>query len=168
MYALWRRSARIAALACILARESGKVSPDRAMLAGLVHDIGAIAVVAGSDAHPELAHEPGALDAAVDALRTQFGSMILRAWEFADDLVAAAVEVDDWQRDSARADCCDLVQVAVVLSRLGTPAFAAAPKLTALASFRKLELGDPTPDGALAVVREADEAITALERTLAP
>ena len=139
-----------------------------AMLAGLTHDIGAIAVVTGADAYPDLSHEPGALDAAVDALRTQFGSMILRSWEFPDDVVAAAVEVDDFERDSVHADCCDLVQVAVVLSHLGTPEFAAMPKLAALPAFRKLELGDPTPDGTLAVIEEADEAIAALEKTLAP
>ena len=70
--------------------------------------------------------------------------------------------------DHFHADCCDVVQVAVVLSRFGTPEFASAPKLASLPAFAKLELGELTPDGTLAVIDEADAAIAALEKTLAP
>ena len=168
MQALWRSSARVGALCCVLARETKIVPPDRAMLAGLVHDIGAIAVVAGANDYSELIGTPGALDRAVEALRGQFGSMILRSWKFTDDIVACAIEMDAWDRTPVHPDCCGLVQVARVLNTVGTGQFARMPKLTTLPAFRRLKLGWLSSENVFTFLKEADETIAELEHALNP
>lgn len=49
--------------------------------------------------------------------------MILRNWGFADGIVAAVLEGDNWTRDeeNLQADCCDVAQMAQILSTVGTP-----------------------------------------------
>lgn len=168
MNTLRRESARIAALCCVLARESKCVPPDMAMLTGLVHDIGSIAVVAGAESYPELTGRPDALDTAVSALRGQFGSMVLRAWEFPDDIVAGAVEMDAWSRQVERADCCDVVQVARVLNAHDTPTADGMPCLVELPAYLRIFPGETSEERAMTLVAQADSAIREIEEVLFP
>ena len=69
-----------------------------------------------------LLSDPAQLDLALAKLRGQVGAMILRKWEFPDDIVTTAIEVEDWNREPrTTADCCDVVMVAQLLSYVGTP-----------------------------------------------
>ena len=45
MRQLWKHSTRVAALCFVLAKQTRAFPPDQALLAGLIHDIGEIAVI---------------------------------------------------------------------------------------------------------------------------
>src|SRR3974377_2447455 len=52
--ALWQQSVLVAALCFVVARRTDKVSPDTAMLTGLVHGVGKLYILTHSMKHPAL------------------------------------------------------------------------------------------------------------------
>lgn len=113
MLTLWEHSRRIAALARVLADKVGNFNSHEALLAGLVHDIGGLAVIGYARDFPEVVEQPAALKATLDALRGQLSPMILSKWQLPDELVSAAKEAENWLRDHpGKPDYADLVIVA--------------------------------------------------------
>ncbi len=114
MAELWEHSRRIAALTRVLGDKVEKrFNPHESLLAGLVHDIGGLAVIAYARDFPEVAGNPAALESSIAALRTQLGGMILSKWQVPPELVTAAKEAENWLRQGpGPADYADLVIVA--------------------------------------------------------
>jgi len=167
MRALWLHSTTVAAISTLLARRTPGISPDRALLAGLLHDVGALIVIARAESYPELAAGERALDTAIGKLRGQLGAMALRRWGFDDEVVETAVEAEEWRRDKRpQADLADVVLVAQLLSLVGTGQLKAYPPLGELPARRKLALGELGPAECLAVIEGAKGNIEALKRSL--
>ena len=59
---LWAHVTEVGALAYVLAKLTPGLKPDQAMLAGIVHDIGAIPVIMYADRHPALMQDLDGLD----------------------------------------------------------------------------------------------------------
>jgi HD-like signal output (HDOD) protein len=168
MQELWRHSTHIAAISNCVAKKTPGINPDRALLAGLVHDIGALSVIMRAAHYSELLSDAAQLDLAVAKLRGQVGAMILRKWEFPDDIVTTAIEVEDWNRNpDITADCCDVVMVAQLLSYVGTPKAKDSPPVLKLPATQKLAAGGLEPQECLGIIDEAAEAIQDLQKALA-
>lgn len=117
MTRLWSHSTRVAATAHGLARLFRGLDREQALLAGLVHDIGAIPLLTNSVLYPELTGNTALLDQAVDKYRGQTGAMILRYWRFPDNLAAVPLHAEDWYRQTAAPtpDYADLIAVSQLL-----------------------------------------------------
>jgi len=114
MNGLWRRSTLVAASAAVLARTLPGFLPDRALLAGLIHDIGAVPMVGHAYRYPELADDDSLLEATIDAYSAPVGELILRRWHFPDDLVQIPARTATWERSQdGDGDYADLVSVAL-------------------------------------------------------
>ncbi len=165
MRQLWKHSTRVAALCFVLAKQTKAFSPDQALLGGLIHDIGEIAILAylaKYTAADSLGEEQ--IEAVVTALRAQVGGMILRYWDFAPEFVTVALEAEDWHRDPGpQPDYCDLVIIAQLHSFVGTPRLAGLPPMNELPAFNKLPLGDLTPQNSLKILDEAQEQVRTAE-----
>ena len=167
MLELWRHSTLVAAISTLLSKRTGRFNPDRVLLAGLVHDIGALAIINRAAHYPNLLSDSHRLDIAIAKLRGQVGAMILRKWEFTEDLVTTALEVEDWERDPApEPDCCDVVLIAQVLSFIGTSKLLAVPPFPKLPAFRKLAIDGMSPEECLSVIDEAGDAVAELHACL--
>ena len=165
MRQLWKHSTRVAALCFVLAKQTRTFPPDQALLAGLIHDIGEIAILTylGKYTAQESLKEEQ-VDSVVTALRGQVGGMILRYWDFAPEFVSVAMEAEDWRRDPGPdPDYCDLVIVAQLHSFVGTPRMTSLPTLNELPAFTKLPLGELTPQNSLKILDEAQEQIRTAE-----
>jgi HD-like signal output (HDOD) protein len=57
----WEHSVQVAAIARVLARHLGRVQPDQAMLAGLVHNIGVFYLMYRAAEYPEYRHDEAAM-----------------------------------------------------------------------------------------------------------
>ena len=115
MLALWEHSRRVAALAQVLGDKVGGFNPHEALLAGLVHDIGVLAVIGYARDFSDVAEQPVALESSIRSLRTQLSGMILAKWQLPTEIVTAAKEAENWRRDGiAKADYADLVIAAQV------------------------------------------------------
>jgi hypothetical protein len=75
---LWEHSTRVAAGASVLARHAGTVDPEQALLAGLVHDIGELAIIQYANQSNLSSISDADLDVAVKHLKGPLGAMLLR------------------------------------------------------------------------------------------
>jgi len=163
MVELWMHSTMVAALATVLARRLAEFSPDRALLAGLVHDIGIVPMLAHAHAYEELVHNPELLEATIAEYRGQIGAMILRRWKFPDDMITLALEAKQWQRQhNGPGDYGDLV---IIAQLHGAAGMGGLPAPTAVPAFQRLGLDRLGVDGR-SILDEAREEVADVQRLL--
>ena len=159
MQEMWARSARLAALSAVLAKRAGAFSPDRALLGGLLQDIGALPVLNALERRKD---EPPAIErvyATIEELAGKVGATLLTHWGFDDEMVEVARSRGNWFRDSgARADLADLVLIARLHAGIGAPG-ARCPRIDRVPAFAKLPLGPLGTDESLVLLAEAESEV---------
>ncbi|MCB1760706.1 MAG: HDOD domain-containing protein [Gammaproteobacteria bacterium] len=122
MEALWQHSVAVASKSALLAGSFAHLNRDEAMLAGLIHDVGAIPILLKAKDHQFLLDDERKLDKLVHALHMSVGKFMLSLWNFDPAMVEVAAEHDRLERNSASAqvDYVDIVQVANVLCHEAT------------------------------------------------
>ncbi|MCB1762912.1 MAG: HDOD domain-containing protein [Gammaproteobacteria bacterium] len=118
MEALWRHSVSVASKAALLCEHFPHLNRDEAMLAGLIHDVGAIPILLKAKDHQLLLDDEKKLDKVVYALHMSVGKFMLTLWNFDPAMIDVAATHDKLDRDppGEQVDYVDLVQVANVLS----------------------------------------------------
>ena len=152
MQKLWEHSTQVAAISHVLARKLTRLKPDEAMLAGLLHDIGALPILVKAENTPELLQNPAAVDDLIDKLHASVGRLILESWKFPAELVTVAAEHENLARVSDQVDYTDVVTVANLHSHLGTKHRHATAKFSEVPAFTKLGL---TPETSVTTLEEA-------------
>ena len=118
---VWAHSVEVAAVARAFAPQCPGVTPDQAMLAGLLHDIGALPILYFVEQNDKLLRTEGLLERLLAEVHTRIGGELLSAWEFPPALIAVAAEHENLQRKhEGGPDLVDLVQVANLQHRAGT------------------------------------------------
>jgi HD-like signal output (HDOD) protein len=108
----WEESVKIAALSRVLATNHDHLDNDQAMLAGLIHNIGALPVLAMAENHDELLQDEGELDRVIDSLSPIIGTRILKSWEFPASLIEVTQHYLDFDYDNPeRVDYAEVVLV---------------------------------------------------------
>jgi HD-like signal output (HDOD) protein len=111
---------RISAISHTLAMSQPHLDAEQAALAGLVHDIGKLPLRSYLEADAQLSQDQQLCQQLELALHPAVGGLLLRHWKFPDELVQAAEEHEDMERDPAvKADYADLV-IAANLLHYGT------------------------------------------------
>lgn len=164
MQRLWEHSAEVAAMSHVLARKFTSLKPDEAMLAGLIHDIGALPILAKLENYPEIMINPAAIDEVVDKLHTSVGRLILETWKFPPDLIAVTHQHEDLNREAPGVDYVDIVMVANLHSYIGTQHRHAKANWAAVPAFQRLGL---TPDQSISALEEARAEVAEVKSLLA-
>ncbi|MCB1759505.1 MAG: HDOD domain-containing protein [Gammaproteobacteria bacterium] len=160
MHKLWRHSTEIAALCYVLARRGKRFNPEQAMLVGLLHDIGVVAVLNYIDKFPTEVTREEEIEDAVNSLRARTSSMILERWRFPSEFTVAAFEAEDWMRDTgSMPDYCDLVVTAQLHVLTGEAPQESIPCLSETTAYARLSLGELMPDSRLKFLDEERERI---------
>ncbi len=160
MKRLWKHSTHVAAICYVLAKKDSRFKPEHAMLVGLLHDIGIVAILNYARDFPDEATHAEPLDRAVQNLRAQIGSMILNKWGFPSDFVIAALEGEEWMRNKGAApDYCDLVVIAQLHSYIGDHKGQHLPAIDEVPAHRRLALGELTPRMSLKILEQAKDQI---------
>lgn len=155
MHALWQHSVLVGAVSYVLAGMTPGLDKDRALLAGLLHDIGALPVIDYASREPMLAQDADLLDEAIGALRGQIGAMVLRQWKFGNETVSIALEAEDWQRDPLpQAEYVDVIVIAQQLLRV-EQALDHLAEVMALPAWNKLARGRLDEALVVEILREA-------------
>jgi HD-like signal output (HDOD) protein len=164
---LWAHSRQVAAICHVLARKTKGLDPDRAMLAGLIHDIGAVPIISAAREYPELADNPEMLEKTINRLRGEVGTLVLKRWDFMDEFSDVAAHAEDWTRDTSNTtDYTDLVIVSQLHAYIGTPRMQKLPRLDLVPAFHKLAMGKLTPRHSLKYLDEAKNDVQAVETLL--
>lgn len=167
MLSLWEHSVKVSAICYVLAKVSDQFNPEHALLAGLLHDIGSVAVLSYAERFPEVANDDVKLEQVLADMRGRIGSAILRSWGFIDDLIVVARDAEDWLREhEGKADYTDLVIIAQLHTYIGQPEMAHLPTLDQVPALKKLEMGELTPKLSLKILDKAEEKIARAESLL--
>lgn len=155
MRSLWQHSVLVGAVSYVLAGMTPGLDKDRALLIGLLHDIGALPLIDYASREPALAQDVKMLDDAITALRGQVGAMVLRQWKFGSETVSIALEAEDWQRDPvAQAEYADAIIIAQQLL-LGEEQPGQLEQAMQLPAWHKLARGKLDAGLAADILREA-------------
>lgn len=167
LVAAWQHAVEIAALTVVLARLSPGLAADRALLVGLLHEIGAIPILKMAADHADLEATPGLLDEIVAGLAPRVSAMILEAWDFPEHFADAALNAQSWFREADEMpDYTDLVVVAHLHALVRRRAFELLPRLDETPAFRKLAVGNLSPQLSMLVLDESKTQIQELRSVL--
>jgi len=160
MEALWQHSVHVAALSFVLGRETPGIDSEQSLLAGLIHDIGAVAVLGGINRYPVLARRTEVLDYTLESLRIDVGLLTLRRWRLQETFGDVIREAENWQRiGCAIPQNVDVVILAQLHALVGSAHQTGLPRLDTVPAFSKLARGELTPRHSLTLLEEAEADI---------
>ncbi|MCP4301219.1 MAG: HDOD domain-containing protein [Gammaproteobacteria bacterium] len=149
----WEHCLNVAAISRILAKKNKLFSPDLAMLAGLIHGIGVLVIDDELLEHNHLMLDHLEIDHAIQIMRPEISSLLLRRWNFGDDLILVAEECGDWTRNhKASVDLCDLVLVSNYYGMLKSDKNYSLPLVSSIPAVGKLGI---TPEEIIIALRES-------------
>lgn len=168
MVEVWMHSSMVAAIASVLSKRIRGYMPDRALLAGLTHDIGVVPMLAHAEKYPELIRDPNLLEKTINEHKGQIGTMICRKWNFPDDLIEVPAFADEWMREQPNAaDYADLIVVSQLHSMHSSHVQGEYPLFSETPAFRRMKFLNPedqlSPSN---ILNEAREEIASVQKML--
>ena len=167
MQKLWKHSQHVACMCRLMANHLQGFDVEQAQLAGLIHDLGEVAILQYAQDNDDLRENPELLWSAVESLRPQITGMLLNQWNFGPEFVTVGEECEDWFRNPAdEPDLCDLVLIAQYHAMIGTPAMKKLPPVPTLPAFAKLGMGDLDIQQIIEFLKRSRVEIQAIEAHL--
>lgn len=160
MREVWNKSTEIAGICHVLCKHYTRLLPDQATLAGLVSQIGILPILTYAEDHSELLADSISLNHVIEAIHPIIGDKILRTWDFPEPIACIPSQLLDFQRNSAKVDYVDIVQVAMLQSYLGSEHPYTKLDWSTIPAFAKLGL-DPNVD-----MKEDEDLSDAMEAAM--
>ena len=155
--ALWQHSVSVAALAFVLGRATPGIDAEQALLAGLIQDIGAVAIIGGINQFPALTRRELVFDYIIASMRTELGLRTLRQWRLHSEFRDVVRDGRNWRRvGSAIPENPDVVILAQLHAMIGTSEQSRLPRIDTVPAFFKLAHGELTPRHSLSLLEEAE------------
>jgi HD-like signal output (HDOD) protein len=157
----WRNSIYLSSLCFVLAKESKTVSPEDALLAGLICDIGRIPILNFAEQQLDYAPNLMELKTALPFLSPAVGTLMLHNLGFPPDLVNVPRFSEDWFYESGDENLTliDIVILAKLHSYFGSRKAKYLPYLNTIPAYVKLNQGKLNADFSLNVLHKAQERI---------
>ena len=167
MQELWAHSSNVASISAVFAHKTPGFDPDRAMLAGLIHDIGIVPILTYADKQPEILENPKDLVETVKKLRADIGVQIIRKWDFPSDFEDVIINAENWRRTgSDKPDYTDIVMIAQLHSFIGKVDIKKMPKIDELPAYKKLVAGHMDADLSINILDQAKDEIAQIKKML--
>lgn len=112
----WEHSLRVAAIARVLARRIGRINPDEAMLAGLVHDIGIFYLVYRAADYPEYRDNRAAIVELISGWHEGIGESLLHILGLPERITDAVRDHDQLQNVETPCSVRDVLYFANLLA----------------------------------------------------
>jgi len=167
MQRTWNGSARLAATCAVLARSCTSLSPERALLAGLLQDIGVLPILSVLSKYENQLSSEAQIQGVIDRYAGQIGLVLLKHWDFGPDMVEVARSRGNWLRNPGpEPELADLVLVASLHEHIVAGHADDLPRLDQLPTFGKFPLGGLLPDSSLEVLEGEAAAVSNIMQAL--
>lgn len=165
MTQLWKRSVYISCLCYVLAKETKKVDPEEALLAGLIVDIGIVPFLSFVDNLPEDFYTEVELKEAMYFIRGAAGRSVLQKWDFPKEIIDIPYYANDWyQRQSDEITLLDIVVLAELHSKIGQKDRKEYPVISSIPAASKLDNATLSPIYSLTILHDAKDKVSAALR----
>jgi HD-like signal output (HDOD) protein len=162
MHQIWDRSVHISALSYAIARHVRHINAEQAMLAGLMHQIGAVPILTYI-ASQNMEVSPEELQHILNKLGALAGILVVRQWGLDDQCGIVIEECSTWDRDpSPQADLAD----AVLMAQLIYEQNPSLPTLDSVPAWHKLNLGELNEAMLPQAVEDAEIDIESIKQLL--
>lgn len=159
----WSHSCRIAALSFVLAKHLGTLNAERALLAGLIHEIGTTMLITTAVKLEGTLNFDNDFRFVARELAGPIGAMVLRAWHFPDSLVEVVLEPENYQKEpNEKPTLSDIVMLAHYHDVEPPPWSEKTPSAELLTRFPYLEKDSLDDNHRLRVVEEAGEELNSV------
>jgi len=101
---LWRKGTLVAAIAYVLARETGAAKPDAALVTGLLHNVGRLYILERIHDKSQGVPDAAVWDQILHDWHPRLGRLILEHWKFDPAIVAAVADQNAWNRPISASD----------------------------------------------------------------
>ncbi|HEU4655526.1 MAG TPA: HDOD domain-containing protein [Steroidobacteraceae bacterium] len=159
---LWQESTMVAALAYAIAARA-RVNADESMLAGLLHNVGKIYILARANRHASLFKDPPALAQVMRDWHANIGKAIVENWGFPEHISEAIGEHENIDRVVGHPDVTDVLTVAVMMSTFFGHEADLELNMQGVKAFWRLGLDN---EKCVHVMRDCTEEINALRSAL--
>ncbi|MDH5229599.1 MAG: HDOD domain-containing protein [Gammaproteobacteria bacterium] len=164
----WKDSVKVAAVGFTLARVTPGLDPDRAMLAGLVRNIGILPILTYAESHEEILKHEYEFGQLCKLAKTDLGVAVMEHWGFEDEFVQVIREADHWKRKGEKKpDYVDVVLIAQIHASFGQKdRFAVPEKFKDLPAFGKFPVFKLGEGASVELLKEAHDEMAELQRLL--
>ena len=158
---LWKQSIKVSSISHTLATLTKTVNPDEALLAGLVHNIGAIPIILFADSINREDYTSKDINLTTRALQGILGNIVLEKWEFPESLRQTPRQIENWYHsNSEQIDISDIVLLAKFHSYIGSKQMHNLPPIHTLPAFQKLGDNTLSPDMSIQALHDAKQQIS--------
>jgi HD-like signal output (HDOD) protein len=120
MRTVWAQSTQVASISAVLASNFTRLRADQALLAGLTHNIGTLPVLLFAEEHGRMIGDSITLDAVIEEIHGEIGALILRSWQFGEELAAVPSAYTRYDHGPHPISYVDVVMVAHLQRYAGT------------------------------------------------
>ena len=159
---MWQEATTVAALAYATAARTG-VNADESMLAGLLHNVGKIYILARANRHDSLFKDPAGLAQVLRDWHSNVGRAIVENWGFPEHISEAVGEHENIDRVNDKPDVTDVLTVAVMMVGFFGHEADLELNMQGVKSFWRLGLDN---DKCVHVMRDCADEISALRTAL--
>lgn len=160
----WERSATVAAFSHVVARRHSRVNPDTALLAGLLHSVGKLYILARGTKHPRLFADPAAFHAIELDWHASIARAVLENWGLGEEIIDAVHDHEELDREhEGAADLTDVLAVAASLATFHAWPDTLELNLQSVKAAARMQLDRAAID---ALVIEADQEVAMIKQTL--
>ncbi len=152
----YQHSIRVGAIAYTLAKHLKGFDPDEALLAGLIHDIGVVPILIEADYNEILIEDEAELAGNLKTRIHDVGANLLREWGFEDSFITVAQHSEDWSREVAVADYCDLIQMSQLHCAIIGGKKLSTPAINSIPAFKRLDMDRIDPQS---IIKDAKHEI---------
>ncbi|HIP53287.1 MAG TPA: HDOD domain-containing protein [Chromatiales bacterium] len=115
---MWEDSTTVAAISRVLSHNTPHLEREQAMLAGLIHNIGALPLLVMAEDTPGLRDDEQEIDRLIERIGPEIGKRIMKEWGFPETLAKVPTHCYDVSYDGGpEADYVDLVIAARLQTR---------------------------------------------------
>lgn len=157
----WEHSLRVAAIARVLARHIGRINPDEAMLAGLVHDIGIFYLLYRASEHPEYTQNKVDILELICGWHKSIGERLLDRLGLPERIIDAVRDHDQAQHMNTPGTIRDVLYFANLLAGYDTQ------WLPILTDAEEIAARNADRERYIDLLAEADDEIAKLHAALA-
>lgn len=112
---IWQTSVDVASVCRVLAKTQNGLDMEHAMLAGLIHNIGALPVIELADRQASLFGDSQNIRHIIEQIQGELGKKILSFWNFPGSLIDVTEQWNNFSRThNGDADYVDIVQAAIL------------------------------------------------------
>jgi len=164
---LWLRNTYLASICSVMAAKLEGFDPERALLAGLMQDIGNLPIVNKLADYPDILADKRKLLMMFNEFCIPVGILLMNHWQFEKEYLDIIHARKQWFKEPGKEPCyADLVLISRYHSLLGSKNKKRLPRLDKLPVFQTIAGGVLTPKSSLQILLSAKEEIKSIQTML--